>query len=156
MWGHHTLRSKVYHRRGFVNLCKCIENRETWRIRRLGIAFWLSYHQCGFLLNFSGRVFNHRLSEGLIINISLIPLLILFSLLIMMDVVPLSAFLSTMALSCMRQLLFECFYLTGCERFLKPQKAELVDSSQISHKMDVAHLLYRNICTGGAFVLQRD
>ena len=74
----------------------------------------------------------------------------------MMDVVPLSAFLSTMALSCMRQLLFECFLLTRCERFLKPQKAELVDSSLISREMDVALFLYRNICTGGAFVSQRD
>jgi len=74
------------------------------------------------------------------------PSLILFSLLIMTDVVPLSALFSIMALSYMWQL-FESFLLTGCERFLKPRKAELVDSSQISHKMDVAHFLYRNICT---------
>ena len=48
----------------------------------------------------------------------------------MMDVVPLSALFSIMALSYMRQL-FESFLLTRCERFLKPQKAEPVDSSQI-------------------------
>ena len=44
----------------------------------------------------------------------------------------------------MQQLLFECFLLTGCERFQKPRKAELVDSSPISREMDVAHFLYRN------------
>ena len=67
--------------------------------------------------------------------------------------VPLSVLLSIMALSCMRQL-FECFLLTGCKTFLTPRKAELVDSSQISCEMYVAHFLYCNICTGGAFVSQ--
>ena len=81
--------------------------------------------------------------------------MILFSLLIMTDLVSLSDFLSIMALSCMEQL-FECFLLTRCERFLKPWKAELVDSSEISRKIDVARFLYRNICTVGAFVSQRD
>ena len=41
-------------------------------------------------------------------------------------------------------------------RFLKLRKAGLVDSSLISREMDVALFLYRNICTGGAFVSQID
>ena len=87
----------------------------------------------------------------------------------MTDVVPLSAFLSIMLLST-----HNC--LSACSspgmrlafgflralislllgRFLKPQEAGLVDSSLISREMDVTLFLYRNICTGGAFVSQRD
>ena len=86
----------------------------------------------------------------------------------MTDVVPLSAFLSVINLS--RDNCWSACSSPGVRlgeslralislllgRSLRPQKAGLVDSSLISREMDVALFLYRNICTGGAFVWQRD